>query len=117
MLPGDGSHIRGYLFEKFPDLAKVETARRHEAGTVRTALEASDFKIISEVKLWETREIYPDAAALSQDLLKRSGRSILHQLQDDELRTFVCYIQNKLSQDAPIFEKDRWTIWFCENNK
>ncbi|MFC5451965.1 class I SAM-dependent methyltransferase [Paenibacillus aestuarii] len=116
LLPGDASHIRGYLFEKYPDLAKVETGRRHEAGKVRAALEANDFKILGEVKLWETREIYPNTEALSQDLLKRTGRSILHQLQDHELQELVDYIQSKLNLQAPIIEKDRWTIWFCENN-
>ena len=113
-LPGSESHIRGYFFEKYPRLLDIEVGRRHAATHVRTQLEASDFKLLKEVQLWETRRTYDDLAALSQDLLQRTGRSILHELTDDELHDLVALIQSKLKACAlPIVEKDAWTLWFA----
>ncbi|MFD0692472.1 class I SAM-dependent methyltransferase [Paenibacillus sp. GCM10027628] len=114
LLPGDASHIRGYFFEKFPALKDSETARRHDEKKVKSALESSGFQVAHEVKLWETRQVYSDLESLSQDLMARTGRSILHQLQDSELQDLVDYILSRVRDHAPIIEKDRWTVWFCE---
>lgn len=115
LLPGSDKHFRGYFFEKYPRLIQTEVSRRHDSPTVRTALASSSFAVIAEVPLWETRRVYSDFTTLRQDLLQRKGRSILHELNDDELADLVDYIQAKL-QDAPlpIIEQDAWAIWFAQ---
>ncbi|MFE8700107.1 class I SAM-dependent methyltransferase [Cytobacillus sp. FJAT-54145] len=109
-LPGDSTHIRGYLFELFPQLIQKEKGRRHDSDTVISALMDNRFHDIEEVKLWETRNIYHDKKELLDDLLARTGRSILHELDDQELNQLVDYI-DKVLPDTNIIEKDRWTIW------
>jgi ubiquinone/menaquinone biosynthesis C-methylase UbiE len=117
LLPGDANHIRGYFFERYPKLIDIEVARRHNSATVRTALEASGLSVANEVQLWETRRIYNDLAAVSQELLQRTGRSILHELTNDELHDLVSFIQEKLEKKTlPIVEKDSWTLWFAIKN-
>ena len=69
-----------------------------------------------ERKVWETRAIYANLDSLTADLLARTGRSILHELTDNELQDFVTYItyieEHALNDDGTeIVEQDRWTIW------
>jgi len=114
LLPGDERHIRGYFFEKFPKLIGAETSRRHNSEQVRQALESSGFRLEREVSLWETRRVYPDFESLRRDLLLRTGRSILHELTDAELRDLISYIEEKLGNPVgPIVEQDAWTVWFA----
>lgn len=114
LMPGDAHHIRGYFFEKFPQLIDKEISRRHNSNKVRNALESNGFKLESEVQLWETRRVYHNLEALSDDLTHRIGRSILHELTDDELHELVLFIKNKLKdKPLPIIEKDSWTLWFA----
>jgi hypothetical protein len=42
--------------------------------------------------------------------VRRTGRSILHALDDGELRTLIDFIRSGIGP-PPIVEKDRWTIW------
>ncbi len=51
--------------------------------------------------------------ALSDDLLKRTGRSLLYALTDDELQQLVDDLQGDLP-DGRLVEKDRWTLWTAE---
>lgn len=116
LLPGDVNHLRGYFFERYPRLAELEGARRHSAATVQQALLAVGFQVCNEVRLWETRRIYHDFATLRQDLRQRTGRSILHELTDDELTDLIAFIQHRLEQEQisyPFVEKDAWTLWFA----
>ena len=69
------------------------------------------FKEIQEVKLWETRKVYEEKAQLLQDIRNRTGRSILHELEEEELQQLVKHIDDSLDTDSTIVEKDRWTIW------
>lgn len=48
---------------------------------------------------------------LLQDLSPRTGRSILHELSDNELSHLLQHIHSKLYEKSPIIEQDRWTIW------
>ncbi len=48
---------------------------------------------------------------LLKDLSQRTGRSILHELNDDELNWLIEHIDKSLSINTNIVEKDRWTIW------
>src|SRR6266852_5059525 len=59
---------------------------------------------------------YPNLEALTDDLLARTGNSILHELTDAELQdlvTYITYVQEQLqhADDAEIVERDCWTIW------
>ncbi|PGL69630.1 class I SAM-dependent methyltransferase [Bacillus sp. AFS055030] len=113
LLPGDINHIRGYFFDLYPKLKTKEIARRYTTQEMRLALESFGFHIEKTVKLWETRRIYTDLESLQSDLLQRTGRSILHELTDEELEQLVEFISNKLKNHFPIIEKDCWTVWFA----
>ncbi|GAA0375903.1 class I SAM-dependent methyltransferase [Paenibacillus motobuensis] len=113
LLPGDENHIRGFFFEKYPKLATKEVSRRYDSDQVQQALLANGFRIDRIVPIWETRRRYSQFGELREDLLLRTGRSILHELTDDQLRDLISFIQDKLSDHtAPIVEKDSWTLWF-----
>ncbi|MGP4108619.1 class I SAM-dependent methyltransferase [Virgibacillus sp. L01] len=111
LLEGNDSHIRGYFTELFPRLSEMETNRRHSSKYVIDSLQEVGFKSIEEVKLWETRKVYGSKDQLLQDLSERTGRSILHELEDEELKLLINYVDKSLSIDTNIVEKDRWTIW------
>lgn len=113
LLPGDHHHIRGYFFEQYPKLASIETSRRYPSQKVMKALASNGFYITTAEKLWETRQTYHHFEQLRNDLLKRTGRSILHELTNDEISMLIQTIQSKLNHQTPIIEKDRWTIWIA----
>jgi len=110
-LPGSAEHLRGYFFECFPRLLAVETGRRPTDTAVRAALDATGFTKAEMSVLWEVRKVHDGWQALKQDLTNRTGRSILHDLSDEELAELILYIGKRLPADGPIVEKDRWTIW------
>ncbi|MNR46552.1 hypothetical protein D3C85_1655340 [compost metagenome] len=113
-MPGNENHLRGYFFEKYPKLVDKEINRRHESINVRNALESNGFRLLSENQIWETRRKYNDVESLHQDLQERTGRSILHELTDNELNELVLYIESKIDgTQLPIIEKDSWTVWFA----
>ncbi|RCX20325.1 ubiquinone/menaquinone biosynthesis C-methylase UbiE [Fontibacillus phaseoli] len=114
LLPGDIHHIRGYFFQKYPQLAGSEISRRYESEQVQRTLQASGFKLLETASLWETRMVHPDLEALRQDLLHRTGRSLLHELNDGQLDELVSFISGKFKDhDGPIVESDAWSIWFA----
>jgi ubiquinone/menaquinone biosynthesis C-methylase UbiE len=112
LLPGSETHIRGYFFARYPRLGQIEVARRHTNTTVQNALREAGFRVIEKRQLWETRQLYTDFSTLASDLKARTGRSILHELSDDELQDLITYIHSQLESDTQsIVEQDRWTIW------
>jgi ubiquinone/menaquinone biosynthesis C-methylase UbiE len=114
LLPGDENHIRGYFFERFPQLINKEISRRYDSGQVQQALESNGFRLAKIVSLWETRRVYNDYEKLYQDLQLRTGRSILHELKDEELQELISFIGGKLKySQPPVIEKDLWTVWFA----
>jgi ubiquinone/menaquinone biosynthesis C-methylase UbiE len=113
-LPGSSHHIRGYFFEKFPRLLEEEINRRYSSEQVLDTLKESGFKVIKEMKYWETRKQYKDVEQLKDDLKNRMGRSILHELSGLELEELVDYITNRVEGLKDINEEDRWTIWIAE---
>ncbi|WP_079480318.1 methyltransferase domain-containing protein [Halobacillus salinus] len=112
-LPGSDTHLRGHIFECFPLLKEVEKQRRYTSEQVIRALHDAGLSRVREVTLWEMRRTYSGKEELRQDLRGRIGRSILHELDDDELQYLVDYIDQQLD-DGPLVEKDRWTIWIAE---
>ncbi len=113
LLAGDNSHIRGFFFELFPELIVKETNRRHSSQKVIDGLAEVGFKDIKEVKLWEIRKVYRNKVQILKDLKERTGRSILHELDDRELELLINYIDEAISKESDIVEKDRWTIWMA----
>lgn len=113
-LTGSVTHPRGYLFEIFPHLLELDTGRRYTSKQVNEALSAAGFKAVAEIKFWETRAIYENFSGLEADLLQRKGRSILHELTDNELVELVSFMKERLGTVQPIEEKDRWTVWVAE---
>lgn len=114
LLPGDEHHLRGYFFERFPGLKGKEITRRHDSGQVQHALESAGFRLVHTARLWETRHEYKNQEELAADLLRRTGRSILHELNDEELQELVSFIARKLeTTPPPIVEKDAWTVWLA----
>ena len=111
LLAGNSEHIRGYFFELFPRLIEKETNRRHNSEKVIATLKEVGFKEIEEVKLWEVRKVYEKKEQLLTDLSERTGRSILHELDNHELQHLINHIDQSIVVDQNIVEKDRWTIW------
>lgn len=112
LLQGSPEHIRGYFFSEFPHLAKKEIQRRHSSGTVVRELGNAGFSSIHEMKLWETRGKHANATELLSDIASRKGRSILHELTDNEMEKLTSHIASQLGDmDGEITEKDRWTLW------
>lgn len=111
LVKGSNRHIRGYFFECFPKLIEKETNRRHASSFVIDSLKKAGFRKIEEVTLWETRKVYDNKAQLLSDLRERTGRSILHELDDHELIQLLAHIDASILTDHTIIEEDRWTIW------
>lgn len=111
LLPASPTHFRGYFLEEFPQLLEKEAKRRPEDAAVRSAMEEAGFVRIEARQLWETRRTYERWAELESDLLERKGRSILHELTDEELRRLVGHIEQKVAHLEPIVEQDHWTVW------
>ncbi|SDJ16368.1 class I SAM-dependent methyltransferase [Salimicrobium halophilum] len=111
LLKGSTSHIRGYMFELFPDLIDKEVRRRYSSQAVVETLKSIGFREIEEVKLWEIRQEYSNKNQLLEDLRERTGKSILHELNDRELEKLMNHVDQSLPNNEIIVEKDRWTIW------
>ena len=110
-VPGSPEHLRGYFFERFPRLLALELGRRPTDATVRDALQATGFSAIESIALWEVRKTHDSRDGLKQDLTARTGRSILHELDDPELADLSAFVAEQMPAARPIVEKDRWTVW------
>ncbi|WP_078595703.1 class I SAM-dependent methyltransferase [Evansella clarkii] len=110
-LKGDERHIRGYFFDLFPKLEENEINRRHKSDKVIKNLKEAGFTDIKEMKLWETRQIYKSKEELLDDLRLRTGRSILFELDDEELSSLISHIDKSIPLNRTVMEQDRWTIW------
>ncbi|WP_428670131.1 class I SAM-dependent methyltransferase [Reyranella sp.] len=109
-LPGSPRHLRGWFFARFPRLLEIERGRRPTSDAVKHAMRAAGFRAVQTRHLWEVRRTYATVEDLERDLAARTGRSILHALDDDELRDLIAFIRERIGA-PPIIEKDRWTIW------
>jgi ubiquinone/menaquinone biosynthesis C-methylase UbiE len=108
--PGAAIHPRGWLFEVFPRLLEVENGRRPTVDAVSEALTAAGFDDVATTSLWEVRRRYADREEYLAELAARTGRSILHELDDAELARLVEELRRRLP-DGPLVEQDRWTVW------
>jgi hypothetical protein len=108
--PGSATHPRGWLFDVFPRLLDVENGRRPNAATVADALTAAGFADVTTTSLEEVRRRYADREDYLAEIGSRTGRSILHELDDDELARLVEELRRRLPE-GPLVEQDRWTLW------
>lgn len=109
-LPGSAAHLRGWLFDVFPRLLDVENARRSTGSAVTAALAAAGFGTITTTPLWEVRRRYADRGEYLAEIARRTGRSILHELTDEELAQLVAELERRVPE-GPLVEQDPWTIW------
>ena len=114
-LPGSCEHIRGYFFECFPRLLKLESGRRRTDEAVLSELHTVGFEQTKSITAWETRKVYPSKEEFLEDVRQRKGRSILHELNASEIGLLVSFIDERLHDFDEIIEKDRWTIWIATN--
>jgi SAM-dependent methyltransferase len=108
--PGSAHHPRGWLFDLFPRLLEIENGRRPDPSRVDAALASAGFVDRTATTLWEVRRRYADREDYLAEIAARTGRSILHQLSDDELAGLVEELRRRLPA-GPFVEQDRWTLW------
>lgn len=107
--PADHQHLRGWFFTACPRLLEVEAARRPASADVIGALEAAGCQVAAR-SFWEVRAHHEDREVLLAEIAARTGRSILHELDDAELAALVSQMRTQLPQ-GPVVETDRWTLW------
>ncbi|MEX6156193.1 class I SAM-dependent methyltransferase [Providencia manganoxydans] len=115
-LPGDERHLRGFFFECFPRLIDIEAKRRPTQMQVEDALEKSGFELISSQTFCEPRQVYHSFNALEKDIQERTGRSILYELDDDEIALLIKKLKLHLSDQTTILEQDYWNIWLAKKS-
>jgi ubiquinone/menaquinone biosynthesis C-methylase UbiE len=108
--PGSAEHPRGWFFEVFPRLLDVENARRPSVSTVADAMTAAGLGHGTTISLGEVRRRYADREEYLAEIAQRTGRSILHELDDGELDHLVAELRTRLPE-GPVVERDRWTLW------
>lgn len=108
--PPSSEHLRGYFFSVYPRLLAIEARRRPSIAHVTDGLAHAGFTGTSVRRLWETRRHHPSVRQYQDDLRARTGRSILHELSDDELEVLVAHVGEALPP-GPVAERDAWTLW------
>ncbi|TFV64515.1 class I SAM-dependent methyltransferase [Geodermatophilus sp. DF01-2] len=103
-------HPRGYLFEVFPRLLDVELARRPDAEALARLMREAGLDVTTHV-LWEVRAVHPHRDTYLEEIRRRKGRSILHELDDREVARLVDVLAARLPVGEPVVETDRWTLW------
>jgi ubiquinone/menaquinone biosynthesis C-methylase UbiE len=111
---GSPEHLRGYVFERFPRLLRVELPRRPGSDVVQQLLWAVGFGQVHQRTLWETSAVYPTFAQLAEDVQQRQGWwSILQELSDAEVADLIAFIRQRIPTHGSIVNRDRWTIWWA----
>ncbi len=109
--PGSPSNLRGFFFEVFPRLLDVERDRRRSRASVELALREAGLRPARTLGLAEERRTYAGPAQVRADLIARTGRSILHELDDAELARLADHVTSSLPDSGPLVEADHWTLW------
>jgi ubiquinone/menaquinone biosynthesis C-methylase UbiE len=110
LVPGSEEHPRGWFFEAFPRLLTTETGRRPGSAELMSVLAGQGFTGLHTLQFWETRRIHRDREDYLAEIRNRTGRSILHELSDSEIKELVEYLAERLPT-GPVKERDRWTLW------
>lgn len=77
---------------------------------MRAALASAGFEDVTTTSLDEVRRRYADREDYLAGIGRRTGRSILHDLDDAELEHLVAELRRRLPE-GPLVEQDRWTVW------
>ena len=109
--PASPEHLRGYFFELFPRLLQIEEGRRPSNASVIDHLREAGYEGLIVQPLYEQRRTYATPTDLERDLRARTGRSILHELVDEEIEQLVIYVLEAVAGRFPLHEVDRWTVW------
>ncbi len=109
-VPGSPDHPRGWFFEVFPRLLEIENGRRRSTEALTGELTAGGFPEVTTASLEEVRRRYASPEDYLAEIRTRTGRSILHDLDDDELDHLVGELRRRLPA-GPLTERDRWTFW------
>lgn len=108
--PASPEHLRGYFVTAFPRLLDIERCRRPRSEDITAGLRAAGFDAVTTTRLWETRRTYTGHDELAADLRARTGRSLLHELNDHELEQLVAHVVIHVP-DRGCTERDPWTVW------
>jgi len=108
--PGSATNPRGWFSTVFPRLLDVEADRRPTAQAFAADLADGGLDEVTVTSLVEVRRRYPDREAYLAEIAARTGRSILHELDDAELAHLVAELRVRLPE-GPLVEQDRWTLW------
>ncbi|WP_338805313.1 hypothetical protein WDV76_10400 [Xenorhabdus griffiniae] len=74
-------------------------------------LQSIGFKQVKAFSLLEKKTVYKNFSQLAVEFQARKGRSILHELSDEEIAYLIKHIEKSLGNDTNIVEKDFWTVW------
>lgn len=105
--------IRRTLFESQPQLVEVERARRPATEGYVEVLHAAGFASVRVETLGETRRVHESFDALRAEVLARKGKSILFELDDDQLAAYADALAEVAPANGPLVERDRWTFWIA----
>lgn len=115
--PASPTHFRAHFFTEFPRLLEEEEQRRPGTVAFANVLREVGFEKVTSESFWESRRIYADEESLRVDLRSRTGRSILHDLTDEELTRLTDVIVDAIDGRYPLKEEDRWTMWIGRKPK
>ena len=105
--------IRATLFAAFPKLLDFERARRPARDAYENILARAGFIGARAISYREVRKRYGSFDELRAQILARKGKSILYELNDEELLIY-CNRLGEQSQSRPLIECDLWTVWTVE---
>lgn len=109
--PATPQHFRAHFFSLYPRLLAEEQRRRPVTDAFKQVLAECGFHNSGTQSFWETRQTYQTPEELRADLMGRTGRSILHEIDDSELEQLVNTILTEAHGHFPLDEHDRWTMW------
>ena len=104
--------IRATLIEAFPRLIEFEKQRRSSRESYTQILQQAGFSKVKTQTLMEVRKHYASFTDLKQEILSRKGKSILFELDDQELQHYCALLEEK-SKSSRLIECDSWTVWMA----
>lgn len=113
LLPPSQQHIRGFYLTFSQKLRDTEIERRRHGKDVTDALHSAGFSDIRREKIHELRKVFQSPDELRDEILTRRGRSILHGLDDRELKQLTDFVLHQIT-GWPVHERDTWTVWVAE---
>ncbi|MBB6451245.1 ubiquinone/menaquinone biosynthesis C-methylase UbiE [Geomicrobium halophilum] len=108
---GSPGHVRGYLLELFPELQDLENKRRVPKESLIDQLQTTGFQSCFSRTLWEIHQVYPSVAEWADSIYKREGRSILHELSEEQLEKYVTHVKKGVTTGQTIIDQNRWTVF------